>query len=61
VDDYWILNLVDRVLEVYRQPAVDASARFGWSYASRQTLGADSLIAPLAAPHASVAVTALLP
>lgn len=61
LDDYWIVNIVDRVLEVYRQPAVDASAPFGWSYASRQTLGADSFIAPLAAPQASVAVAALLP
>jgi Uma2 family endonuclease len=26
LEDYWILNIVDRVLEVYRQPAVDASA-----------------------------------
>ena len=61
LDDYWIVNVVDRVLEVYRQPSVDASAPFGWSYGSRQTLGADGFIAPLAAPHASVAVAALLP
>src|SRR5260370_136696 len=27
--DYWILNLVDRVLEVYREPAPDAAASFG--------------------------------
>jgi Uma2 family endonuclease len=61
LEDYWILNLVDRVLEVYRQPAVDASAPFGWSYASRETLGAGAFIAPLAASHASVAVAPLLP
>ncbi len=61
LDDYWIVNLVDRVLEVYRQPSVDALAPFGWSYGSRQTLGADAFIAPLAAPHASVAVATLLP
>jgi len=61
LEDYWIINLVDRVLEVYRQPAVDPSAPFAWSYAARETLGADSFIAPLAAPHASVAVAALLP
>ncbi|HEY7654371.1 MAG TPA: hypothetical protein VIG07_16270 [Methylomirabilota bacterium] len=24
--DYWIVNLVDRVLEVYREPAADAGA-----------------------------------
>jgi Uma2 family endonuclease len=27
--DYWVLNLVDRVLEVYREPAPDAAALFG--------------------------------
>ena len=30
--DYWILNLVDRVLEVYRQPAPSITAAFGWDY-----------------------------
>jgi Uma2 family endonuclease len=61
LDDYWILNLEGRVLEIYRQPALDASARFGWSYSFRQVLGADSLVAPLAAPHARISVAALLP
>ena len=28
--DYWVLNLVDRVLEVYREPAPDSAAPFGW-------------------------------
>ena len=31
--DYWVLNLVDRVLEVYRESVADAAAPFGWSYA----------------------------
>jgi len=61
VDDYWIVNLVDRVLEVYRQPAPDAAAAFGWRYASRQTLRPGSAIAPLAAPAAAVRVAELLP
>jgi Uma2 family endonuclease len=61
LEDYWIVNLGERVLEVYRQPMADASAPFGWRYASRQTLGAESSVAPLAAPHASVSVAALLP
>ena len=33
--DYWIVNLVDRVLEVYRQPVSDSAAVFGWRYGSR--------------------------
>src|SRR6185369_8448859 len=34
LEDYWIVNLVDRVLEVHRDPAADASAVFGWRYRS---------------------------
>ena len=34
--DYWIVNLVDRVLEVYREPAADPSASFGWRYTGRE-------------------------
>ena len=33
VADYWILNLVDEVLEVYRQPLRPASRRYGRSAA----------------------------
>jgi hypothetical protein len=61
VEDYWVLNLVDRVLEVYRQPVADALAPFGWRYASRETLGVDSNIAPLAAPSSRVSISDLLP
>jgi Uma2 family endonuclease len=61
VEDYWVLNLVDRVLEIYRQPVADELAPFGWRYASRQTLGAESHVAPLAAPGARVSISDLLP
>src|SRR5436190_5062430 len=30
--DYWIVNLVDRQVEVYRRPATDTAADFGWRY-----------------------------
>ena len=59
--DYWVLNLVDRVLEVYREPAVDAEAPFGWRYARREVVTASGRVAPLAAPGAMVAVADLLP
>lgn len=61
LEDYWIVNLVDRVLEVYRQPTPDAAAAFGWRYGSRQNLGPEASVAPLAAPAARVAVADLLP
>ena len=39
----------------------DASAPFGWRYASQQTLGPGSSIAPLAVPGSVVVVADLLP
>jgi len=59
--DYWILNLVDRVLEVYREPVVDAAAPFGWRYARREVFDASARVTPLAAPGASIPVAQLLP
>src|SRR5262249_5419467 len=61
IADYWILNLVDRVLEVYRRPIADAEATFGWRYASSEVLPPGSSAAPLAEPSARVSVSALLP
>jgi hypothetical protein len=55
------VNLVGRVLEVYRRPVADAEAAFGWRYESREDLGPEAFIAPLAAPAARVLVRDLLP
>ena len=59
--DYWILNLIDRVLEVYREPVADATAPFGWRYARLEVFDASARVTPLAAPAARVAVVQLLP
>jgi Uma2 family endonuclease len=61
IADYWIVNLVDRVLEVHREPARPGPARRRWGYAVIQTLGADAVVAPLLAPAARVRVADLLP
>ena len=61
VPEYWVLNLNDRVLEVYRDPAPAAEALYGWRYRTAQTLGADAFISPLAAPWSRIPVTDLLP
>ena len=60
IADYWIVNLVGRVLEVYRQPVRAASARYGWKYRSVRVLNGAS-VSPLAAPTARIAVADLLP
>lgn len=61
VADYWIVNLVDEVLEVYRQPALDRSAEFGWRYLDVQALQPGATVSPLARPDVTVAVADLLP
>ena len=59
--DYWIVNLVENVLEVYRTPVTNDSAPFGWRYAFRDVLNADGSATPLAARHARIVVRDLLP
>jgi len=61
IADYWIVNLVDAVLEVYRAPALDRSAEFGWRYLDVQALRPVATVAPLARPDVTVAVADLLP
>ena len=59
VADYWIVNLVDRVLEVYRDPVRSSGGR--WKYRSVRSLRPGALLAPLAAPRARLRGGGLLP
>jgi len=61
VPEYWIVNLVDRVVEVYRAPASAPDARYGWRYGRVAPLQPGEFISPLAAPSARVPVAELLP
>jgi Uma2 family endonuclease len=61
IPEYWILNLRERVLEVYREPAADARAVYGAAYRQRQTLSASEQASPLFAPDTRLAVQNLLP
>jgi Uma2 family endonuclease len=61
IGDYWIVNLIDRVLEVYRDPVPDPSAPYGWRYRSVQRLEPPATIALTAMPNIAVAVADLLP
>jgi Uma2 family endonuclease len=61
IGDYWIVNLIDRVLEVYRDPVPEPSALYGWRYRSVQRLEPPATIALAALPNTAVAVADLLP
>ena len=59
--EYWIVDLVDRVLEVRRAPAPSPSAPYGWDYSTAEVLRPGESARPLAAPAAQIAVADLLP
>jgi len=61
VRDYWVVNLVERVLEVYRDPGPDATAPYGWRYRAVERLGPAAVVSPLALPSVRLAVSDLLP
>src|SRR5437764_4524633 len=61
IADYWIVNLIDRVLEIHRDPAPPGPAPRRWRYAAIERLRADAAVTPRAAPAARIAVADLLP
>jgi Uma2 family endonuclease len=61
IAEYWILNLVDRQLEVHRNPVGDRARRNRRRYANVTVVRPGAAASPLAEPPTKVAVTALLP
>lgn len=59
--DYWIVNLVDWRIEVYRRPATDNSAELGWRYLDVGLFTPGNTIVPVARPDVVVAVSDILP
>ena len=58
--DYWIVNLIDRCVEVYRKPVTDPSARLGWRYSDVSVLKPPATIKPIAATG-DISIADLLP
>ena len=59
--DYWIVNLIDRTVEVYRDPGADLTALYGWRYMSVERFSPSSVITPIEVPAAPIPVAALIP
>lgn len=59
--EYWIVNLVDGVVEVHRTPQPAADPAHGWVYRSVDVMGPPATVTPLAAPAARIPVADLLP
>jgi Uma2 family endonuclease len=60
IADYWIVNIVDRQLEIHRQSIADPLSRFRFRYSQIQTLKPGESATPLAVGSA-VAVSAMFP
>ena len=60
IGDYWIVNLVDRVLEVHRSPARQGPGRSA-AYTDVRRIPSQEFVTPLAAPSARIVVADLLP
>jgi Uma2 family endonuclease len=61
IADYWVVDLVGRQLIVFRDPQMDSTGVFGFSYADMKKYGPNQSASPLRAPHSSVLVSDLLP
>lgn len=59
IKDYWILNLKDRCLEIYRQPKKDK--KLGYIYTESRIFTEEDVFAPLGAPDAEIKTADLLP
>ena len=61
ISEYWVVNLVDSILEVYRNPVQQAALSAVLPYTDHQVYAAGQMISPLAVPEKEVAVADLLP
>ena len=61
IQDYWIVDLVASDVQIHREPGRVAPPGRGRGYRSIETFRPPSVIAPLAAPNARIAIADLLP
>jgi Uma2 family endonuclease len=61
IEDYWIVNLMDDQLEVYREPQLESRRPRRYTYSKVTMLKPGAVAKPLAAPNARIAVSNLLP
>jgi len=54
IPEFWIVNLVENVIEVYRRPA-------GKHFAEKTIYAADESISPLCAPEFALTLKEILP
>jgi Uma2 family endonuclease len=61
IADYWVIDLVEKRLFVFRGPQADSTQPFKAKYATVQALRPPAVVAPLCLPQAMIDVADLLP
>lgn len=61
IQDYWIVNLIDHQLEIYRRPRMRSDQPFGYGYASMEIYFPDDLVSTIEKPESEIKVADLLP
>ncbi len=61
IRDYWIVNLVNRQIEIHRDPITDTTHKYGFRYNSKTILKPPAEISPLAKPNVKIPVLDFLP
>jgi Uma2 family endonuclease len=61
IADYWIVNLVQRRVEVYREPSNPTGKRLDWRYDSVEFHGPGDEVRPLLRPQLAFPVGGMLP
>ncbi len=61
IADYWVVDVVNRRIEVRRNPHEDGENRYGWSYDPAIVYDPTHSIEPLARQGVAIAVADLLP
>ena len=61
IPEHWIVNLVEGIVEVYRNPGREARGARRFAYSSMERVPPGKTIAPLAAPRCRMRVADLIP
>ncbi|MCI0704213.1 MAG: Uma2 family endonuclease, partial [Planctomycetia bacterium] len=61
IADYWVLDVVNRVLHIFRDPVPLPAGLGATAYRTHNTFGPTDRVSPLAVPGASILVSDLLP
>jgi Uma2 family endonuclease len=61
IADYWVVDVANRRLIVFRDPKVDVTKQFGFAYATETAHSPGQSVSPLAEASATVNVSDLLP